>query len=92
MPFREQKLVMLPLFQLFLGDLWEMGLVWHCSGKKWPMSSEFLNIILPKIKKHLTQNDHEAKLKWKTFFPPCKLLKGGADILGELIDEVSKLK
>jgi NTE family protein len=65
-----------------------MGLVWNCSGKKWPTSSEFLNIILPKIKKLLTQNDLEAKLKWKTFLPPWRLLRGRAGILGELIEEL----
>lgn len=64
-----------------------LGLIYSLSKNQWPSSDYFLKSILPNIKEILTSIDIQKKFKMRIFLSPWNIIRGKANILGEIIEK-----
>ncbi|MXW06826.1 MAG: patatin-like phospholipase family protein [Gammaproteobacteria bacterium] len=63
-----------------------VGLILCKNGLQWPGSDEFLNRVLPRVRKCLTTSTLQWSYAWRSFVLPWRLIRGRAHILAKQLE------
>ena len=63
------------------------GLIWSENKLKWPTSTEYLQVVLPAIKQHITGTNIEKEYFWATLSAPWLWNRGRAHLLARAMEK-----